>query len=88
LYDCVYGSTAKDIKSQTIVVEVEIQPSRGRGQIGIDLGLKTTASCSDGTYLERQDFYRKSEEKLGKAQRANKKKRVKNIHANSGFIIG
>jgi len=63
------------------VVEIETQKSKGLGQIGIDLGLKTTARCSNGTVLERQDFYRKSAEKLGKAQRANKKKQVRNIHA-------
>jgi len=74
-YDFRSGSFSQDARgrwSLNIVVEVEIQPSRGRGQIGIDLGLKTTARCSDGICLERQDFYRKSEEKLGKAQRANK----------------
>jgi IS605 OrfB family transposase len=78
------GSFSQDARgrwSLNIVVEVEIQPSKGRGQIGIDLGLKTTATCSNGIVLERQDFYRKFEEKLGKAQRANKKNRVKNIHA-------
>jgi transposase len=83
-YEFRSGSFSQDARgrwSLNIVVEVEIQPSKGMGQIGIDLGLKTTASCSDGTCLERQDFYRKSEEKLGKAQRANKKKRVRNIHA-------
>jgi len=83
-YDFRSGSFSQDARgrwSLNIVVEVEIQQSKGTGQVGIDLGLKTTATCSDGTVLERQDFYRKSEEKLGKAQKARKKKQVKNIHA-------
>ena len=49
--------------------------------MGIDLGLKTTATCSDGTELEASCFYRGLEEKLATAQRANNKKHVKTIHA-------
>ena len=83
-YDFRSGSFSQDARGRwylNIVVQVKIQDSKGKGKIGIDLGLKTTATCSDGVTLERQNFYRKSEEKLGKAQRANKKKQVKNIHA-------
>lgn len=83
-YDFRSGSFSQDARGRwylNIVVEIETQHSKGTGQIGIDLGLKTTATCSDGKTLERKEFYRKSEEKLGKAQRANKKKHVKNIHA-------
>ncbi len=61
-------------------VEAEIRQAEG-GQIGIDLGLKTTATCSNGDTLERQDCYRNSEVKLGKAQRAKDKKRVRAIQA-------
>jgi len=64
-----------------VAVEVPVQTSTGTGQIGIDLGLKTTATCSDGTTLERKEYYRQHEEKLGKAQIANKRKLVKTIHA-------
>lgn len=49
--------------------------------VGIDLGLKTSAVLSDGTVIENQSEFRKLEEKLGKAQRANKKKQAKKIHA-------
>ena len=65
-----------------IVVHVEMttKPAAG-GQVGIDLGLKTTATCSNGDSLARQDCYRNLEQKLGKAQRAKTKKRVKAIHA-------
>lgn len=78
------GSFNEDARGRwyfNIVVEVELRQSEGKGEIGIDLGLKTTATCSDGTELERKEYYRKSEAKLGKAQRANKKKQVRNIHA-------
>jgi IS605 OrfB family transposase len=61
-------------------VEMETRPAAG-GQVGIDLGIKTTASCSNGDSLARQDYYRNLELKLGNAQRAKDKKRVKAIHA-------
>lgn len=65
-----------------IVVHVELQEKQtAGGQVGIDLGLKTTATCSNGEILERLDCYRNLELKLGKAQRANNKKRVKALHA-------
>ena len=63
---------------------VEVEPILRQaecGQVGIDLGLKTTATCSNGDKLDRQDCYRNLELKLGKAQRAKDKKRVKAIHA-------
>jgi len=53
----------------------------GQDKIGVDLGLKDTATCSDGTKLEAGRFYRDMESKLAVAQRAGKKKRVRNIHA-------
>ena len=49
--------------------------------IGIDLGLKDFATLSNGTKIESQRLYRQSERKLAIAQRANKKQRVKAIHA-------
>jgi IS605 OrfB family transposase len=65
-----------------IVVQIETVARQAEGgQIGIDLGLKTTATCSNGDSLGRQDGYRNQEAKLGKAQRAKNKKRVKAIHA-------
>jgi IS605 OrfB family transposase len=78
------GSFSEDSRGRwylNIVVEVKSKPSYGAGQVGIDLGLKTTATCSDGTTLERANIYRNAEQKLGIAQRANNKNRVKAIHA-------
>ena len=49
--------------------------------IGIDLGLKEIATCSDGTVISNPKFYRQYEKKLGIAQRARNKKRVRALHA-------
>ncbi len=49
--------------------------------VGIDLGLKTSAVLSDGAVIENQAQYKKLEVKLGKAQRAKKKRQAKKIHA-------
>lgn len=49
--------------------------------IGIDLGLKDLIACSDGLTVEAQQFYRDIEPKFAIAQRANKTKRVRSIHA-------
>ena len=83
-YDFRSGSFSQDARGRwyfNIVVQVETKQSTGVGEIGIDLGLKTTATCSNGIVLERGEFYRNMENKLAKAQRANKKREVKNIHA-------
>jgi IS605 OrfB family transposase len=48
--------------------------------IGLDLGLKTCATVSDGQKIEGR-FYRALESKLGIAQRAGKKRQTKAIHA-------
>jgi len=83
-YEFRSGSFSQDTRGRwyfNVVVHVERKVSTGQGEVGIDLGLKTTATCSDGFILERGEFYRCMEEKLGNAQRANKKNRVKAIHA-------
>ena len=78
------GSFSEDARGRwyfNVVVKTPVQPVSGRGQVGIDLGLKDTATCSNGDKLERGNFYRNSETTLAKAQRAKQKKRVKNINA-------
>ena len=78
------GSFSQDARGRwyfNIVVEVPVVASQATGQVGIDLGLKDTATCSNGLKLESKQFYRELESKLGIAQRARKKKRVKAIHA-------
>lgn len=53
-------------------------PQRG---VGIDLGLKNMAALSDGSTIPAPHFYRDAEAALAIAQRANKPRRVKAIHA-------
>ena len=55
--------------------------STGTESVGIDLGLKDFATLSNGQKIEAQRTYRRYEQKLGIAQRARNKKRVKAIHA-------
>jgi transposase len=49
--------------------------------VGIDLGIKTTLTCSDGVKFERPSFTTKNAEALAKAQKYRKKQKVKRIHA-------
>ena len=55
--------------------------SKNTESVGIDLGLKDFATLSNGEKLEAQKNYRRYEQKLGIAQRARQKQRVKAIHA-------
>lgn len=78
------GSFNEDARGRwyfNVVVEVETQSSPGQEALGIDLGLKDVATCSDGTRLENSRFYRDLEPALAIAQRAGKKARVRAIHA-------
>ena len=59
---------------------VKIQ-HRNTEAVGIDLGLKDFATLSNEKKLEAQQVYRQHQQKLGIAQRANKKQRVRAIHA-------
>jgi putative transposase len=62
-------------------VKIETKPSVGTKSVGIDLGLKTAATCSDGTVLERRRITDEFADKLALAQKANKRHLVKTIHA-------
>ncbi|RED76130.1 IS200/IS605 family element RNA-guided endonuclease TnpB [Cohnella phaseoli] len=54
----------------SIVCEVEMKPlSEVSGDIGIDLGLKTYAVCTDGRSIENPGVYRKHERRLAWWQR-------------------
>jgi len=83
-YDFRSGNFSEDSRGRwyfNIVIQAENVASDGISAIGIDLGLKTTATCSDGVVLNREQRYRNMEAKLGIAQRAKNKKRIKAIHA-------
>lgn len=78
------GSFNEDARGRwyfNVVVEVDREISPGQDAVGIDLGLKTTATCSDGEKLESGRFYRDLEKALGVAQRAGRKARTRAIHA-------
>jgi len=53
----------------------------GAGEVGIDLGLKALATCSDGAEIPALRHYRQYERALGKAQRAGNKRRARAIAA-------
>ena len=65
------------------VVAVAVEPEAGHAgdAVGIDLGLKDVATCSDGTRLGPGRRRRDAQESVGRAQRARKPKRVAALHA-------
>lgn len=79
-----FGSFAQDSKGHWFVNLVIDECDKGRiktgREVGIDLGLKTLATLSDGVELNRENLTKKFEVQLAKAQRARKKKRVTTIH--------
>jgi IS605 OrfB family transposase len=83
-YELGTGSFSEDARGRwyfNTTVKVEAQPSSGTKSVGIDLGLKTVATCSDGIKMERRRIADEFSGKLAKAQRAHKAKLVKTIHA-------
>ena len=78
------GSFVEDSLSRWYVcfhVEVEDLLPAQANEIGIDLGLKTLVTCSNGVKIPAFQYYRQYEAKLMTAQRARNKKRVRAIHA-------
>ena len=66
-------------------VNIQIELPDGEKQdglaVGIDLGLKTFATMSDGTKIESPKFFRSSQEKLALYQRRKQKRRARDIQA-------
>ena len=62
-----------------LVVKAEAKTCTATGEIGIDYGCKTAATCSNGDKLETK-FTHQYAEKLATAQQARKKKQAKRIH--------
>lgn len=78
------GNFSQDARGRwycNIVCEVKRIAGFGNADIGIDLGLKDVATCSDGTTLKQATFYRDLEPKLAQAQRKGRKRQVRTIHA-------
>ena len=84
-YSVKTGSFVEDSRGRWYVCLVVDSPQQDKPTaiqaIGIDLGLKDIATCSDGTVISYPKFYRKYEQKLGIAQRAKNKNRVRALHA-------
>ncbi|MFL6718716.1 MAG: RNA-guided endonuclease InsQ/TnpB family protein, partial [Burkholderiaceae bacterium] len=87
-YDLGPGSISEDARGRWYInlcatpkQKVMHQMGLFNDAVGIDLGLKEFAATSDGSRIEAQKFYRELEGRLAIAQRANKKDRVKAIHA-------
>lgn len=78
------GAFAQDARGRwyvTFQCEAVNEISSGNGQVGIDLGLKSVATLSDGTTIPALRHYRRYEAALAVASRANNKRRVRAIHA-------
>ena len=58
--------------------DVENKPIEGRlPAVGVDFGLKSIVALSDGTTIEAPQFYRKSEQRLGRLQRIHSKRKLR-----------
>ena len=78
------GSFSQNAKGQwfvNLVCEVS-KPERviDKRVVGIDLGLKTLATLSDGSVIHRDNLNKKYADRLATAQRARKKKQITSIH--------
>ena len=84
-YNVRTGSFVEDSRGRWYVCLVVDSPEQDKPTatkaIGIDLGLKDVATCSNGTVISNPKLYRKYEQKLSIAQRAKNKKRVRTLHA-------
>lgn len=82
-YELGAGSFSEDARGRwyfNVTVKVTDKPQSGTILIGVDLGCKTAATTSLGDKLDGRRYH-ELQVKLGIAQRARKKNRVKAIHA-------
>ena len=56
-------------------------PTTGTQHIGIDLGLKTLATCSDGRKIEAPRWYRNQQRRIAEYQRKKRSRQARNLHA-------
>lgn len=78
------GSFSQDARGRWYVnfqCETEQSLICGEGEEGLDLGLKTLATCASGKKYENQRVFRQLEKRLAYAQRKGKKRLAKTIHA-------
>ena len=78
------GNFSEDSRGRwyiNVAVEYEAKEATNNSAIGIDLGLKDYATCSDGSRLESSQFYRNAEKQTATSQRAKNKKQTRNLNA-------
>jgi IS605 OrfB family transposase len=78
------GSFAQDARGRwylNVQLEVVEKQDCGASEVGIDLGLRSLATLSDGRKIENPKQFQKYEAALATAQRARNKKRAQAIHA-------
>jgi putative transposase len=78
------GSFSQDSQGRWFInlpCEVESLDGARGDAIGIDLGLEDLATISTGEKIGQPRWYRKMEQRIATAQRANKKRQVKKLHA-------
>jgi putative transposase len=78
------GCFAQDARGRWYLsLQAEIAESQtcGAGEIGVDLGLSTLATLSDGRKIENPRHFKKYRAVLAEAQRAGNKKRARAVHA-------
>lgn len=82
-YEFRSGNFSEDSRGRwyfNLTVKAKPDASNATSAVGIDLGLKTAITVSDGQTFDGR-LYRASEKKLATAQRAGKKRQAKAIHA-------
>lgn len=79
------GNFAQDARGRWYVNFVCEAPEEaagtGKQHLGIDLGLKTLATCSDGTKIEAPRWYRNQQKQLAEHQRKRRSRQARNLHA-------
>lgn len=78
------GSFSQDARGRWYIncpVEMCEREAAPNQAVGIDLGLKDIATLSTGEKIENHRHYRRLEQRLAVAQRANKRKQVQAIHS-------
>ena len=79
------GSFSQDARQRwhvNFVVDVpESEVTTGTKQIGIDLGLKTLATCSDGRKIEMPRWYRNQQRRIAEHQRKKRSRQARNLQA-------
>ena len=77
------GSINQDSKGHwyiNLTCEISVSQTDSKSSIGVDLGLKTLATCSDGYTIENPREFATLQNKLAIAQRAGHKRQTVNIH--------